>query len=564
MTSFLRTLRNLCHDERAATAVVVGLMIPVLVGLAGFTIDIGHIALVQKQLQASADAAALAGGYNIPNSTAVATAKSYSAASGDKNALGGGVTATMVTGYPVLKCLTTTGVNCAGTELSGGANAIQVQEQATVPMWFAPVLGFASTYTLTATSTASAKGGIGEALNVMIVLDTTRSMETNTDNNCGLGANATREQCALAGVQTLLTGLNPTLDYVGLMAFPGLQSSSEASQDYTCGESIPSSGTQAYGNAPIYQIVGLSNNFKTSSSAKTLNTGSNLVAAVGDAGCSSGVSAPGGQGTYYAEAIDAAQAALLTLSSTQSPPSQNVIVFLSDGGANTTKAETDFDGYIGNCSTNHGVTSCVASTTMTVTSCPNGCQTSTTSSQEAPLVAGQVLTGSGVTAGTTIVKQLTGTTGGVGTYEVSSSQKVGASNSTVSLTSATEVTLNGDTYDQNTDQCQQAIDAARAAAKTGTWVYSIAYGSSTATGGSSTCTTDTSAVISGMSGLSSCTTMQYIANSENLMPDPSKFYSNNNNGADCPGSNTIENLVSLFSNLSTNLTEPRLIPNNTT
>jgi Flp pilus assembly protein TadG len=564
MLSLLRILSNLRRDERAATAVIVGLMIPVLVGLAGFTIDVGHLALVQKQLQASADAAALAGGYNIPSSTAIATAKAYSAAGGDKNQLDGGITATMVTGYPVLKCLTTTNVTCSGTELSGGANAIQVQEQASVPMWFAPVLGFASTYTLTATSTASAKGGIGEALNVMIVLDTTRSMETNTDNNCGLGASATREQCALAGVQTLLTGLNPSLDYVGLMAFPGLQSASEASEDYTCGESIPSSGTQTYGNSPIYQIVSLSNNFKTSSSAKTLNTNSNIVAAVGDAGCSSGVTAPGGQGTYYAEAINAAQAALVTLSATQSPPSQNVIVFLSDGGANTTKAETDFDGYIGTCTTNKGVTTCTASTTLTVTSCPNGCQTSTSSSQEAPLAAGQVLTGSGVAAGTTIVKQLSGTTGGVGTYQVSTSQSVGSSASTVTLTTANQVTMNGDTFDENTDQCQQAIAAAQAAAKAGTWVYSIAYGSSTATGGSSTCTTDSTAVISGMGGLSSCTTMQYIANSPTLQPDPSKFYSNNNNGVDCPNSNTIENLVSLFQNLSNNLTEPRLIPNNTT
>jgi hypothetical protein len=58
--------------------------------------------------------------------------------------------------------------------------------------------------------------------------------------------------------------------------------------------------------------------------------------------------------------------------------------------------------------------------------------------------------------------------------------------------------------------------------------------------------------------------MQYIANSPGVMPDAARFYSNNNNGADCPGSNTIENLTALFTSLSTNLTEPRLLPNNTT
>src|SRR5271163_1463357 len=134
MTLFSRILRNLWSDQRGASAVVVGLMIPVLVGLAGFTVDIGHLALVQKKLQASADAAALAGAYNIPDSTAIATTQSYSAGSGDNNALAGGVTATMVTGYPLLKCLTTTNVTCAGTELAGGANAVEVQEQAAVPM----------------------------------------------------------------------------------------------------------------------------------------------------------------------------------------------------------------------------------------------------------------------------------------------------------------------------------------------------------------------------------------------------------------------------------------------
>jgi hypothetical protein len=58
--------------------------------------------------------------------------------------------------------------------------------------------------------------------------------------------------------------------------------------------------------------------------------------------------------------------------------------------------------------------------------------------------------------------------------------------------------------------------------------------------------------------------MQDIANSPGATPDATKFYSNNNNGVDCPGANSIENLVSLFQNISTSLTEPRLIPNNTT
>ena len=56
-----------------------------------------------------------------------------------------------------------------------------------------------------------------------------------------------------------------------------------------------------------------------------------------------------------------------------------------------------------------------ASTTMTVTAVTSG-----------SLTAGMVITGTGVTAGTHIVTQLTGTTGSTGTYQVSTSQTVAA------------------------------------------------------------------------------------------------------------------------------------------
>ena len=564
----LRTLRDLWADRRAVTAITVALLVPVLVGLAGFSIDIGHLALIQKELQASTDAAALAGGYNIPVNTAVSTATTYSAGSGDKNAMAGGVSGTMVTGYPKLKCLTTTSVNCVGTELAGGANAIQVSETATVPMWFAQILGFGS-YTLSSTSTASARGGIGESLNVMIILDTTQSMGVGVDNNCGLGSSSTRLQCAEAGIQALLTGLNPNLDYVGLMVFPGLQSTSEASQATTCGQSEGASDLQQYGNSPVYQIAALGNNFKSSSTSKTHNTSSNIVQAIcqGGSGCTSGNSAPGGEGTYFAAPFQQAQAALVALSSTQSPPAQNVIIFLSDGGANATKIDTSYKAWIGTCAP-----TCVASTTMTVTTC-TPCAGSTSASQQGPLAAGDTIT-SGAASGTTIVNQITGpggcaspgvgscTAGATGTYKVSSSQKVGSSGTPANMIAAATMSLNGDTYPQNLDECQQTIDAARAAANAGTWVYSVAYGADETAG--LDCTTDTTSIISGMADLSSCTEMQNIANSPGHLPDLTKFYSSNNGGANCTNSNSINNLVSLFSNLSTSLTEPRLIPNNTT
>jgi len=62
-------------------------------------------------------------------------------------------------------------------------------------------------------------------------------------------------------------------------------------------------------------------------------------------------------------------------------------------------------------------TASIATTTMTVTAIATGY-----------LAPRDILTGSGVTAGTTIVKQLTGTTGSTGTYQVSVSQTVASTN----------------------------------------------------------------------------------------------------------------------------------------
>ena len=553
--SIITLMRSFQHDQRGVSSAIVALLLVVMVGLAGLVIDFGRVYVIQRSLQASTDAAALAGGYNIPAGTATATANSYSAQANDKNA-NSNVTVTMVSGYPKLEYFKSTGIQPVITAEcpSPGCNGIQVKEQAVVPTYFTRLAGISSV-TVTATATAGAKGGAGEALNVMIVLDTTGSMSSSTDNGCGLGANATREQCALAGIANLLQGLNPSLDYVGLITFPGLVSSSDASYDYTCGKTLPQSDIQAYSNSPVYTIVGLngSNNFKSSNTSKTLSANSDIVLASGAAGCTSGVTAPGGEDTYYAGAINAAQSALNTFAA---PHTQNVIVFISDGGANSIRAQTDITGYI-------------SGTTLTVTGCPSGCAASSTTSQESPLTLGATITGAGVTSNTVIKAFGTGT-GGTGTYTINTSQTVGSSRAPSSLTAANTLTFGGTRTAENVDQCQQAVLAAQAAAAAGTWVYSIAYGSSTATGSASTCTTDNTSIIpalqSGSANISSCTTMANIANSPGAMPDLTKFYSNNNNGVDCPealASNTIENLVSLFQNLSENLTEPRLLPDNT-
>ncbi len=319
-------LRNLWRSDRGFAAVILAILMPVIVGFSGLAIDVGHTLVVKSSLQASTNAAALAGAKYLTGSNAsaaLAAATTYSAVAGNKNTIPG-VNVTMATGYPKLMCLTSTGVACSG---GTSANAIKVQQQASVPMWFAQVIGISSV-PVTATALAGASGGATAPLNVMLVVDTTGSMNS-PDSSCSVSG-ATRISCGLTGGRTLLQIMNPAIDSVGIMVFPGLKNSSQAVYDYDC-----SSGTNpaivSYAASPVYQVLGLQTDYKTSSGATSLNSASYLVSALGGGGSKcAGLAAIGGYGTYYADAITAAQSALVANGQKNA---QNVIIFLSDGDA---------------------------------------------------------------------------------------------------------------------------------------------------------------------------------------------------------------------------------------
>ncbi len=177
--------------------------------------------------------------------------------------------------------------------------------------------------------------------------------DTDSDSQC----NSTRIACALSGFQTLLKSLSPCagglsscgssspeetatvgtnvanpVDEVGLMVFPGLSSTSQVPDDYTCPTTNPS--TTTYNNSPVYQIIAFSSDYRTSDTS-ALNTSSDTVVAAGAGGCS-GLAAPGGRGTFYAGVIDQAQAALVANSRANT---QNVMILLSDGDSNASKTQ---------------------------------------------------------------------------------------------------------------------------------------------------------------------------------------------------------------------------------
>jgi Flp pilus assembly protein TadG len=331
--------------QRGAVSIVVALSLVALLGFAALSIDIGYIAFSQTRLQAATDAAAMAGAMDLwksASATAFADAASYAAGQG-KNTLPGGVsvTSTSIAGL----ALSASSVPLPASQAVAGYNGIQVTQQASVPLFFARLFGI-TTKTISATSKAGAGFG-ATPYNVMIILDTTRSMSTTTDSNCknSQGVAQTRLACAEAGALQLLTGLSLAGDNVGLMVFPPIDPSSSG-YSFSCSTTEPSvvsSGQNGYsavaasGTTATYQLSALGGGFLSGGS---LSTSSGIVQALGGASSKcSGLSAPGGLGTFYAQAIASANAALTSFSQSQSPPGQNAIVLLSDGIATSSTTQ---------------------------------------------------------------------------------------------------------------------------------------------------------------------------------------------------------------------------------
>jgi Flp pilus assembly protein TadG len=359
--------RRIYQEDRGQALVIVVLMMTLLLGFGGLTIDAGHVYFSYRQLQAATDAAALAGGRGLPNYAAtVANVTKFSSLSGQLNATGNLNSSSLVSGYPAFECLTTLtnkGIPCVSTNnpsnTSQTANAVQVKETVTIPTPFMALLGRPSiAMTATATAQMTAKG---KPYNVVIMVDTTASMQ---DTDSGSNCNSSRLTCALNGVITLLQELDPCpttasscanttnpVDTVALFTFPNMTYGT-VSKQYDCTSTnptiapytFPSSTATSYqqtstptSTTPTYQVTPYLTTYRTSDTAASLNTSSTIVEAIGGKSGCTGMADPGGEGTYYAGAIYAAQASL-TYQQSINPTanSQNVLILISDGDAGTT------------------------------------------------------------------------------------------------------------------------------------------------------------------------------------------------------------------------------------
>jgi hypothetical protein len=286
--------------ESGQVIVLFMLFLVVMLGMAAFVIDVGYAYYAHRSLQASADAAALAGAQELPDpGRAVAMAEEYGAEPGKKNYRDNvpNVTTSVTT-----KCIQ----SVPGCE---PVNAVVVTERAAkVPTFFAKILGIDS-FDVKVRSTACSPCGY-KPLDIMLVLDRTGSMCQdhwgNYDPNC------TDLKNAQDGIRTFLRNFDAETQWVGLGVLPPATS---------VGNRCATPDTPNYNSrTAAYTVVTLSKDYAKNG---VLNPNSNLVQTIN---CQKA----NGR-TAYANAIEAAQQELDTKGRADV---QDVLVFLSDGAAN--------------------------------------------------------------------------------------------------------------------------------------------------------------------------------------------------------------------------------------
>ncbi|MEI9968342.1 MAG: hypothetical protein WDM87_06845 [Terracidiphilus sp.] len=260
-----------------------------------------------------------------------------------------------VTATPNYLCLNTvsSSLNVACQTASGGSggyNALSVTQTATIPLWFAGLFQMKK-MDVVYTATAAMRGGQNSPWNIAVIVDTTSSMNNSDGGN---QCNGTQMTCSLLGVQSLLNDLYPCgvgqtcagsttyVDSVSLFVFPAVTGAT-AKDDSTCPTTNPSSVAYTFLDPPAsttlpsgdtYQVARIFEYLQDERRCDEPESGS------GDRDCGWRFrteqlhrhQGAGGEGTYYAQVIYAAQAALLAQQAAN-PGSQDAIILLTDGDA---------------------------------------------------------------------------------------------------------------------------------------------------------------------------------------------------------------------------------------
>ena len=593
-------LPKFLRNQRGQTSVFMALGVLVTATLGGAAIEAGHVYYAYERLVASTNAAAVAAGQAMPNigtsgSPAAGTAYynlyKYSSDGSstpvglNANTLLSGASISMsfacsssVTSSLNVGCQSPTSGSC-GSGLST-CNVLKVTQTASVNLWFGGLLGF-PTMTVKAVSYAAMRGGSDTPYNIAVIIDTTNSMTASAPSGDGCGSGATQIACAVAGLKVMLQDMDPCplnqicpgnssyVDGVSLFTFPAISVATETKDsqvvetgpydDTTCPTTNPPIVPYAFINASTsgqnlalpsstsgtnysssyagtYQVMGFDDGYRDSDGASTLYSGDGLASAVGyeTSGSCNGLQAPGGEGTYYAQVIYAAQSALVNQQSSY-PGSKNIMIILSDGDATACNSQA--------YAADGGNTSCSHGSQIVAVNCP-----------------GVSMVGSTPTCGSTN-ESINGVSTSIGC------PPGGCTGTPLNGTGTSTTNSNGynvATYPSALGECGQAVQAAQAATKAGTMVYTVAMGSETSGG----CLTDQHVTISasatyGAEAYPSGTYSGQPCNAIAAMASTSNtFYSDNTSGCAALVNTEaqFETIAGIFQAIANSLTNARLIP----
>jgi hypothetical protein len=564
-------------------------------------VETGHVYYAYRLLQASTQVATLAGAQAMPNITqAGKNVTAYSSESGQSNASNLLQVTNLSTNFYCSGNATALNVGCEAPQsgsCSGSAttcNALTVTQTAKVNLWLGGLVGVRS-MTMTATSSASMSGGTNTPYNIAIIIDTTGSMgSTRATGECP-GSNPYQIQCAIYGLQQFLLKMDPCplnttcskttayVDDVALYVFPavaGAPSSSgvagDASDDTVCPTSNPPTVPYNFTNVSstgqdlnlwdatksgtavadanyqgAYEVVNFNNTYKANDTSQALATSGDPLAVAAGGGSCQGLEAPGGQATYYAQVIRAAQAGLVA-AHTANPNSQNVMIILTDGDATACNLQANSAAGGTVCTSNHN--DIVADNCPAINS-TGGCVASADTSNPCPPASTSPSNSGGGCYGTPLNGTMYTSTGRSPTvYDPPGYQSA--------------------TYPSALGQCGQAVEAAQMATYAGTAVYTVAMGSETSGG----CLTDAHYTVSdsytgstygfvawnGVGG-QPCNAIQAMASPlKYSVKGKQTFYSDSSAGCSAPaGTPTYTTIGGIFNAIAGGLSSARLIPTGT-
>jgi Flp pilus assembly protein TadG len=320
-------MRHRAREEHGQAFVLMVIALVALLGTGAIVMDVGFAWYAKRQVQASADAAALAGAQELPDITAATSRANQYASLNTPNNL------TNVNVNVSTRCSTiATASSWCGPGKAYQANTIAVTETAQTPTWFAKIFGI-NTFNVKGVATACQPCS-SAPVDIMLVVDRTGSMCQPT----GTGGVCTDLDNAKDGVDTLLNIMDPNIDTVGLVALPPFNTNAGAnavcdnnSTSNTVTINGKSVSTSNYDQASlVYLNDPLLSNFKTSATSP-LNPSSSLVQHMTNDGPGVHNCILSFGSTSYDEALVAAQA---ELDNDGRPGVPKFIVFMTDGEAN--------------------------------------------------------------------------------------------------------------------------------------------------------------------------------------------------------------------------------------